>query len=219
MRKKFSKDVLDLFDKISFIVVMVLVSVTLVLISFVLYFGIPLIDELDITNWTTLVIEVGIGIIIAGAIFVYSTRHQKKMEEIVSEIKIIEENQQSILNSEKQRVERWKSNWGTVLLANVESINRMYEILEDWLNEYKQNPSAQLKSNIIESTKRNGYIVQHGIQSIQDYLPYIENQFEDPTLSLNLKSLSQHVLSMFQSLHMKHYWESIGNQIWKEPLQ
>jgi len=167
-------------------------------------------------------IEIGIGIAIASAFLVYSSRQQtrfqeqqNKMEELISEIKKMEDNQQKIitelydvLKSERQRVERWKSNWGTVLLANVESINRMYEILEDWLNEYKQNPSAQLKSNIIESTKRNGYIVQHGIQSIQDYLPYIENQFEDPTLSLNLKSLSQHVLSMFQSLHMEHYWES-----------
>jgi len=127
----------------------------------------------------------------------------------------MEENQQEIiaelydvLKSERQRVERWKFNWGTVLLANVESINRMYEILEDWLNEYKQNPSAQLKSNIIESAKRNGNIVAYDIQSLQEYLPYIETYFEDPTLSLNLKSISEHALTVFQSLHMEHYWES-----------
>lgn len=170
---------------------------------------------IDFLNWQTMIIELFIAGIVATWFFWRQKQQSDKIKKLVTEISTIGEKQQKIigeqyefLKSEKQRVERWKSKWGTVLLANVESINRMYEILEEWLNEYKQNPSAQLKLNIINSALRNGEIVKFDIQSLQEYLPYIETQFEDPTLSLNLKSISKHALTVFQSLHMDHHWES-----------
>ena len=178
--------------------------------------------DVDIKNWVTLVIELGIGIGIALSILIYTKseqekykKQQDKMTKILKRIETIEQTQQKmigelheVLKNEKERIERWKSDWGTIILADLESINAMYDILENWLKEYMQDPSVQLKTNIIESAKRNGHIVDFHIQNIERHLTNIERYFEDPTLGLNLHSISEHISTLFQSLHMEYHWES-----------
>ena len=41
----------------------------------------------DVSNWATLVIEVGIGVALGSTIFVYSNFHQKKSSEDITDVK------------------------------------------------------------------------------------------------------------------------------------
>ncbi|GKS67499.1 hypothetical protein YTPLAS73_10460 [Nitrosarchaeum sp.] len=178
--------------------------------------------EHDLLNASALVLEGVFAIIISWTVYVYSKKwnydnriQQTQISELISEIKKLEEKQKemieeqhSVVKNEKNRIARWKQEWGTIILANVESIKEMYKILEDWLNAYNENPSPQHKISIIESSKRNEYIVEFNIEQIIKCLPNIETYFEDPVLALNLKANCKNLLSIFQSLHMDHYWES-----------
>lgn len=171
-------------------------------------------SEWDLPNWITLVVEIGVGIAVATSILSYDRAQRGKISKLISEIKKMEENQQkiiteqySVVKSERQRIEKWKSDWGGILLVNLESIYAMYDILHNWLNEYKQNSSPQLKANIISSAKRNGSIVEFNIQQIKEHLPTIQNYFEDTTLAMNMIAISEQLLAVFQSLHAEHFWE------------
>lgn len=83
----------------------------------------------------------------------------------------------------------------------------MHNILRDWVEEYRQNPSEQQKKNIITSAKRNGDLVQMQVQQIQKFLPKIENHFDDPKLGLNMQAISEVMPTLFQSLDAEFLWD------------
>lgn len=63
----------------------------------------------DLPNWITLVVEVGVGIIVAGSILVYDRnkqgkfeKEQEKISELIVEIKKMEERQERLLDEEKK---------------------------------------------------------------------------------------------------------------------
>jgi hypothetical protein len=68
----------------------------------------------DLPNWMTLLVEVGVGIAIAGSILAYERnrqekfiKEQEKISELIDEIKKIEEKQQILLDEEKKfRIEK-----------------------------------------------------------------------------------------------------------------
>lgn len=169
----------------------------------------------DIRNWVSLTIESAIGIFIAMMVLYYDKLQQKKnekqqqdIENLAKDIKKIEEQQHSLLKSEHERIRRWKREWGTLILSNLDSIKRMYEILETWLNDYKKNPSNQLKADIIRTASMNGNSVESYIQNIRRYLPEIKSYFDEPTLGLNLTGIFEQLSVLFQTLHMDYHWES-----------
>lgn len=176
----------------------------------------------DFRNATTLAIEIVFGIFIALIVYIYTKqqyeeniRQQKRIENLVTDIQKIEENQQKIIDAqygvvknEKERIHNWKARWGLVIRANLESIKQHYIILEDWLKEYKKTPTVDLKSNIIFSAKRNGEIVTSHTQDILKYLPKIESYFDDPVLGLNIAHLCEQYPTLFYSMNNDYHWKN-----------
>lgn len=197
------------------------VAITLVLLFLHYVFNISYTDANDLTNLTATVIEVGLGAGITVSILMYSNYQQsffkKQQDEIANllkRIETIEQNQQqmideqhTVVKKEHQRIERWKKEWGEIILADLEGIVRMYDILENWLIQYKTKPSSQQKSDIISSSDRLGGIVDFYVQNILKYLPKIENSFDDPSLGVQLIGISDQLSAIFKGLHMDYHWE------------
>lgn len=164
-------------------------------------FHLPFVVHDDISGWGSLLVGSIIGGYITFAILIYSDNQQDKIEKLITGVSKIEE-------KEQERIERWKSVWGTTILFELESIKTMYEILKTWLADYKNSPSNQLKTNIIDSARRNGDLVEFNIRNITRYLPEIKNYFDDPTLGLNLLGSFEQLSIIFKSLHMDYHWKS-----------
>lgn len=203
-----TKDVVTIFG-----LVLIGICFTFVFGIIVLHYNINNND--DVYNWATLAIEIGIGIGITLTVWKFSKRDQSRIRELIDDVKKIEtkqqemiEEQHTVLKDEQKRIERWKNDYGILILENLESILSMYEILESWLIEFKQNPSPQQKSNIINAAKTNGHIIEFHVQNLKKYLPKIENYFNDPKLSTQIVGFCEQLSALFPSLHMDYHWES-----------
>ena len=192
-------------------------------------FGVYVFYDKDIFNWASLVVASGFGVAITYTVWFKSKRDEKQRDKLldaismqqneisklVVDIKKIEEKQQilineqhSVLKNEHDRIERWKIDWGSLILSNLDSIKMMYEILETWFKNYRDNPSDRLKADIIRTASMNGNIVENHIQNIKHYLPKIESYFDEPTLGLNLSGIFEQLSILFKTFHMDYHWES-----------
>lgn len=192
--------------------------------SAVLVSGWIRIPERDLFNGTTLVLEGVIAIIISWTVYIFSKKwnhdnkiQQKQITGLVSEIKKLEQHQQSVLESEKERVNRWKVEWGYLILTELESVNRMYGILETWLVDYWKDPSDEQRSNLPVAAKRNVDILKYHFQNIHKYVPRIEEHFDEPTLGAKLTNISTSAqfTIIFEVLDQEHYWESHSQSIFE----
>lgn len=203
-----TKDVVTIFGR-------VLIGILIAFLFGMLLLHYNISNNDDVYNWTSLTIEIGIGIGITWTVWKFSKRDQNIIRELIDEVKKIEtkqqemiEEQHTVLKDEQKRIERWKNDYGVLIIENLESILSMYKILESWLIEFKQNPSSQQKSNIIDAAKRNGHIIEFHVQNLKKYLPKIENYFNDPKLSTQIVGFCEQLLALFPSLHMDYHWES-----------
>lgn len=199
-------------------------------------FKIPYWITNDFENWAAIVVEVGIAIFISSVILIYDGFHrreddkrqkemtslleqtktqQDKVADLLTKIEMIETKQQkmideqyAVLKNQDERIKNWKTRWGTVIKADLQSIKEHYIILEDWLSEYIKNPTLELKSNIVFSAKRNGDIVTMHTKNIVRYLPKIESHFDDPILGLNISHLCNNYPTIFYSMAQEYHWES-----------
>lgn len=213
----------DFSDKSTAFAIIMVVSVGALLVGIGFFHPVGIVDmENDLRNWTTLVIEAGIGIFIAVIIVLYTNSQSEKFKHqqdeitnLLKKIETIETNQQNMINeqhsvitNEQERIKRWKTEWGTLILESVESIKQMYQILEDWFKDYQKNPSEQLKKDIIDSASRNAGIVAFHFQNISRWMPKIENYLNDPTLASQLNASAEQFTVYFQILDKDYVWES-----------
>ena len=175
------------------------------------------IPERDLFNGTTLVLEGVIAIIISWTVYIFSKKwnydnkiQQKQTTKLISEIKKLEQQQQSFLTTEKERINRWKHEWGSLILTELKTVNRMYSILEDWLIDYWKNPTDEQRKNLPLAAKRNVDIVKYHFKNISKYVPHIEEHFDEPTLGVKLTNIStsEQFTVIFEVLDQEHFWES-----------
>jgi len=167
-------------------------AIPVVLAAIIVIFRISPIEGMDVSNWATMIVEIGIGAIIAAVILSYELskqedykrqqsefdKQQKKMSRLVKDAKQIQEEQLKFVKDERERINNWKTRWGSVIREDLQFINQLYDALEQWIIDYKKNPSAQLKSNIIDTSQRNGELVKMTTDNIVSRdLPSIEIYF------------------------------------------
>jgi len=177
--------------------------------SGVVYFGLDYFEKdlseniVDVRNWVSMTITLVIPGALALIIWRYSHRKNEEMSEFL-------EAQHVVLQSEKERVNCWKHEWGSLILTELESVNMFYGILEKWLVDYWENPSDEQKSNLPFAAKRNGDIVKYHFQNIHRYVPHIEEHFDDPKLGITLTNISTSAqfTIIFEVLDQDYYWES-----------
>lgn len=126
----------------------------------------------DITNVTTLVIEIGFGIAISVTVYLYSKRQhnenknqQTKISELISEIRKIEERQQQLIETQ-EKLYRRRIAYNT---NNIRSITE--HILENLLKEYieilKIYKERKRKIEIIKIIKKYGILNEDRINRFQ----------------------------------------------------
>lgn len=178
----------------------------------------------DVSNWVTMIVEVGIGAIIATIILSYELskhedsknrqdefdKQQKKISKLVADTKKIQVEHLKFVKEERERINNWKTRWGNALVHDLKFIKNLYVALENWIIEYKEKPNDMKKSDIIKTSKMNASLIDHSAQNIIRDLPNIENYFKDPVLNLNLKSLSKRYSAIHHSMDQEYHWESDG---------
>jgi len=177
--------------------------------SGVVYFGLDYFEKdpsgniMDVRNWVSMTIT----LVIPGALALIIWRYSHRKNEEISEFL---EAQHAVLQSEKERINRWKHEWGSLILTELESVNMFYGILEKWLIDYWKTPSDEQKSNLPIAAKRNGDIVKYHFQNISRYIPHIEEHFNDPKLGITLTNISTSAqfIKIFEVLDQDYYWES-----------
>lgn len=204
-----SNQIKKLSDKRFGLIILILGAIMITIATYLIDdlfrdFGLPYPENLH-----TLVIEIGIGVIITLLIYSFSTQQQQKLTRIVTDIKKLEQQQQSVLTYEKERINRWKHEWGSLILTELEAVNRMYGILETWLIDYWKNPTDEQRSNLPLAAKRNVDILKYNFQNIHKYVPHIKEHFDDPKLGVTLTnvSTSTQFTVLFEVLDQDWCWE------------
>lgn len=77
-----SKDIekQKIVDRIGIVIISTGVGIVLVIILIVMSTGFRIMPAGDISNWVTLIVEIGIGVVIAMSILIYSRHHDNKID-------------------------------------------------------------------------------------------------------------------------------------------
>lgn len=152
-----------------------------------LVFNAPLFSDRDSTNWTTSVIETGIGASITIAILIYSNNQQRRSEEQQEKIADLV---LSIQNIEQRHYEREKKRltvFSHRIISNLETILQYHHALRNWLSDYLNRSAEENKQNIILSSRKNWEIIEYfSIPHIKSDIGYIGELFQDPLLAKNI---------------------------------
>lgn len=221
-KQKFRKRLLP--TRIATIIFTGVLIIPLTLAATIVIFRVSLFVVDDVSNWVTMIVEVGIGAIIATIILSYELskhedaksrqdefdKQQKKISKLVKDTKKIQVEHLKFVKEERERINNWKTRWGNALIHDLKFIKNLYVALEKWIIEYNENPNDTKKSDIIKTSKMNASLIDHSAQNIIRDLPNIENYFKDPVLNLNLKSLSKRYSAIHHSMDQEYHWESDG---------
>ena len=152
-----------------------------------LIFNVPLFSNNDSTNWTTSVVETGIGTSITIAILIYSNNQLKKSEEQQEKITELVLNIQNIEQRNYEREQKRLKVFSYRIITNLEVIlNNHYELRQE-LEDYVNNSTDESKQNIIVSSRKNLEIIEYyTILHIKSDIAYVGELFEDPLLGQSI---------------------------------
>lgn len=141
------------YSRIAGIFVSATAAVVATILLVTLWANVPIKDNWDVSNWATLVVEIGIGGAIATSILLYSNSQQRKFKKqqeqittllketknqqdettsIIKEIKAIEYRQQKIIN-EQEVFKRRRHDFA------INTIRSYLPELEHWIDELEEN--------------------------------------------------------------------------------
>ena len=141
----------------------ILTPIVMILTMFIthLIFNVPLFSNNDSTNWTTSVVETGIGTSITIAILIYSNNQLKKSEEQQEKITELVFNIQNIEQRNYEREQKRLKVFSYRIITNLEVIlNNHYEIRQE-LEDYINNGTDENKQNIILSSGKKLEIIEY----------------------------------------------------------
>ncbi|MCE9616843.1 MAG: hypothetical protein K8Q88_00565 [Nitrosarchaeum sp.] len=171
--------------KILFILTPIVMILTMFLTH--LIFNVPLFSNNDSTNWTTSVVETGIGTSITIAILIYSNNQLKKSEEQQEKITELVLNIQNIEQRNYKREQKRLKVFSYRIITNLEVIlNNHYELRQE-LENYINKGTEEIKQSIILSSRKNLEIMEYfTILHIKSDIAYIGELFEDPLLGQSI---------------------------------
>lgn len=150
-------------------------------------FNAPLFSNDDSTNWTTSVIETGIGTSITIAILIYSNIQLKKSEEQQEKITELVLNIQNIEQRHDKRERKRLEVFSYRIIDNLEIILNNYYKLRQEMENHINNNTEDSKQDIISSSRKNLEIMDDFIfPHIKSDITYIEDLLEEPLLGQNV---------------------------------
>ena len=174
-----------------------------------LIFNAPLFSDNDSTNWTTSVVETGIGASITIAILIYSNNQQRRSEEQQEKIADLV---LSIQNIEQRHYEREKKRltvFSHRVISNLETILQYHYALRKWLADYLNRDTEENKQNIILSSRRNWETIEYfSIPHIKSDIGYIGELFQDPLLAKNIINQCNSYGTVLKDVQEKFDWKN-----------
>ncbi len=191
-----------------------------------LIFNAPITISDDSTNWSTSVIETGLGLSVTIAILIYSNNQQRRSEEQQEKIAELVLNIQNIEQRHDERENKRLTVFGHRIISNLETIlQNHYELKQD-LTDYLNNTTEENKQKIILFSKKNlESIVYFIILNIKSDIGYIGELFEDPLLGKNITSQCIEYEMMLKNIQENFDWNDdsismkmslIDNQIYNQ---
>src|SRR3989344_2934772 len=109
----------------------ILTPIVMILTMFIthLIFNVPLFSNNDSTNWTTSVVETGIGTSITIAILIYSNNQQRRSEEQQEKITELVLNIQNIEQRHDERERKRLTVFSHRIISNLETIRQNHHEL------------------------------------------------------------------------------------------
>ena len=188
----------------------ILTPIVMILTMFIthLIFNVPLVSNNDSTNWTTSVVETGIGTSITIAILIYSNNQLKKSEEQQEKITELVLNIQNIEQRNYEREQKRLKVFSYRIITNLEVIlNNHYEIKQE-LEDYINKGTDEIKQNIILSSGTKLEIIEYfTILHIKSDIVYIEELFEDPLLGQNIVNQCNDYKKILKNIKEDTDWE------------
>lgn len=176
----------------------------------------------DVSNWATLVIEVGIGIIIGATIFVYSNFVQGKSDKDIRDIREISKKLDDTVEKIKTMIDGQRKS------TEIENANKkfrkhsVYEKLGSFFNGFLTNLFCKYYDEDIEKWQNNR-------EQFREYLSLLKSRFDDlrsyvyansdvisPDIFRKLDIVwtpATHIFTDFSNL------PELSNELWKKKLE
>lgn len=174
-----------------------------------LIFNAPIILSDDSTNWSTSVIETGLGLSITIAILIYSNNQQRRSEEQQEKIAELVLNIQNIEQRHDERENKRLTVFSHRIISNLETIRQNHYELKQGLTDYLSNTAEENKQKIILFSKKNlESIVYFIIPNIKSDIGYIGELFEDPLLGKNIINQCNEYETVLKDIQENFDWNN-----------